>query len=146
MRALTVAALFAAALPAVHAQAQTAPGDPDILSNRIFEALKRGTTADVLNAIAEASPLLFKNKEGAKVQIAAQIDTTIASYGPVVRWERIGTEMLGTLVRRDTYVVQHRDMVVRWHFVYMKLDRGWTIANFNFDDQAVNWFPGAPAK
>ena len=61
-------------------------------------------------------------------------------YGPVVGWERVGSDTLGTMVRRDTYIVQHRDMVTRWRFTFVRIAKGWVSGSFAFEDQVPNWF------
>ncbi|MCW3847126.1 hypothetical protein OF829_07730 [Sphingomonas sp. LB-2] len=143
MRALIVAALLAAGLPAITAHAQTAPAalaDPEPIANHIFEPLKQGNVEDAVKAIVDASPSTSPDLAARLDGIRRQIQAMITESGPVVRWERVKTESLGTMVRRDTYIVLHKNTVMRWRFIYMKLDRGWMIGGFAFESEAGTWF------
>jgi len=143
MRGLIVAALIAVALPSVQAHAQTAPvatTDPESIAISILEPLKRGNIADAIKAVENGSPPAIKGRSERLAGVRGQMEAMITSNGPVIRWERVKTEPLGTMVRRDTYIVQYHDTVLRWRFTYMKVEGGWMIGGFTFDDQADTWF------
>jgi hypothetical protein len=143
MRGLIWAPVAAALLAPVQAQAQTAPAgiaDPATIGEGFLAELKRGDVESALNGIEKSSPLMFKFQPDMRGKFVTQISASMSTYGPVARWERIKSEMLGTLMRRDTYLVQHRDIVVRWQFIYMKLERGWGLSYFGFEDQPKTWF------
>lgn len=137
MRNSILPMLVAIALP-VAAQAQTVT-QPDTLAERFLQTLKTGTVDDALKGFASASKLFAKKLEG-DVTIAAQINLALAAYGPVSSWERVDSKLIGSMIRRDTYLVQHRDMVTRWRFVYVRAGSGWIGGSFVFDDQAPSWF------
>ncbi|MES2442635.1 MAG: hypothetical protein V4574_07370 [Pseudomonadota bacterium] len=133
------ATLLAAGMP-VRAQAQTVSATlPDRIGERFLQSLRYGKALDALTELARTSPLMAK-KQGDLQALAAQIDGAITNYGPIKAWERIGSEALGTMVRRDTYLVQHRDAVLRWRFIYARAGSGWTISQFDFEDEAQGWF------
>jgi hypothetical protein len=141
MRGLILAALLAAGIPAV-AQAQTAPvlaTQPEPAAERFLQMLKTGTVHDALTAIASGSSLLA-GKMGDGNALAAQIQVALSSYGPVTGWERIESKTVGTMLRRDTYIVQHREMVTRWRFVFVRAGNGWIPASFAFEDSVPTWF------
>jgi hypothetical protein len=130
------------------AQAQTVPAapavsDPDALANDFFDSLKLGKTDVALKILATGSAMLGKKIEE-NPQLETQIDRATEVYGPVVRWERVHSETLGTMVRRDTYLVQHREIVTRWRFVYVRKPTGWIVGWFVFEDQMQNWFTPDP--
>lgn len=137
MRLLPLAALIAVASP-VAAQAQ-APAQPDGYAERFLQSLKNGKVEEGLKAYAGGSQL-FTRKLESDPSIAAQIKFGLTSYGPILSWERIDSETLGTTARRDTYLVQHRDMVTRWRFIYMRIGTGWIATSFVYEDQAPTWF------
>lgn len=141
MRGLILAALLVAVVPAV-AQAQTAPvltTQPDPAAERFLQTLKSGKVHEALTALASGSPLLA-NKMGDAATLTAQIQVALSSYGPVTGWERIESKTIGTMLRRDTYIVQHRDMVTRWRFLFIRAGTGWIPASFAFEDSVPTWF------
>ncbi len=141
MRGLIVAALLAAGIPAV-AQAQTAPvlaTQPEPAAERFLQTLKTGTVHDALTALANGSSLLA-SKMGDGNALAAQIQVALSSYGPIIGWERVESKTIGTMLRRDTYVVQHREMVTRWRFAFVRTGKGWIPASFAFEDNVPTWF------
>lgn len=144
MRGLIVAALMVSALPMAQAHAQTAPAaqaDAEPAAERFFASLKRHDVKGALDGLATQSPLLFKDKDAARAEFTDQIENIYKLYGDVIRWERVKTEMVGTLVRRDTYLVLHRGSIIRWRIIYSKLNsNSWTISNIDFDEQRATWF------
>ncbi len=141
MKLLIAAALLAAGPMATHAQAQTtasAPA-PDVYAERLLDALKHGKVNDGLAGIVATSPLL-KDKIGPSSSMATQLQSMLDIYGPITGWERVSSQNLGTMLRRDTYLVQHRDAVIRWRFVYTRVGTGWTVGQFAFEDNAAAWF------
>lgn len=143
MRGSIIVAAMAASGAPMAAQAQAVPpaaaSVADPLVDPFFEALKRGQVAQALAGLTKASPLLGKRIADAEA-LPKQIQGAIDAYGPVLAWERIDTTPLGTLLRRDTWLVQHRDYVTRWRFVYARTAAGWTLTSFVFDDQVPGWF------
>lgn len=144
MRALIVAALLAGGVPAV-AQAQTAPAasaafaQSDPVVERFLRTLQSGKIREGLLALASNSPLLSKNLGDAST-LSSQIQTALTAYGPITGWERVDSKAIGTMLRRDTYIVQHRDMVTRWRFLFVRTGAGWATASFIFEDNAPTWF------
>jgi hypothetical protein len=128
---------MAAQAQAVPAAAAASAADP--LVDPFFDALKHGQVAQALAGLTKAAPLLGKRIADAG-ELPKQIQAALDGYGPVLAWERIETTPLGSLLRRDTWLVQHRDYVTRWRFVYARTASGWTLTSFVFDDQVPSWF------
>src|ERR1044072_9559531 len=103
MRLLVAAAVIAAGVPA-GAYAQAAP---DSYAEHLLGALKQGKIAEGLAGI-EATSVLMKGKLGPSSDMAKQLQTMLDTYGPITGWERVSSEAMGTMLRRDTYIVQHR--------------------------------------
>jgi hypothetical protein len=140
MRGLILAALLAGGVP-MAAQAQAAPAatQPDAAIEHFMQTVQSGKVREALLGLASNSPLLVKNL-GDAATLTAQVQQAITMYGPVIGWERIETKPLGTMIRRETYIVQHRDMVTRWRFMFVRTNTGWIAASFNFDDSLPTWF------
>lgn len=144
MRGSIIVAAMAASGAPMTAQAQAVPAAApvsaaDPLVDPFFDALKRGQVAQALAGLTKAAPILGKRIADAG-ELPKQIRAALDGYGPVLAWERIDTAPLGTLLRRDTWLVQHRDYVTRWRFVYARTAAGWTLTSFVFDDQVPGWF------
>jgi len=136
MRTLVMAVLLIAAPVAAHAQVpDAATGET---TERFLRTLKDGKVDEALKGIADGSSLLAA-RLATDPTLASQINVAIKAYGPVLDWERIGTDTVGTAVRRDTYLVRHNNMVTRWRFVFVRAQKDWAIAWFGFDDQVQNW-------
>ena len=142
MRVLIVAALLAAGLPGTQACAQAAPdaaSQPGPFAERFFQTLKTGKVREALATLGTTSPMMAK-KIADDPSLSPQIEIALAAYGPVADWEKVNSEMLGTMVRRDTYILRHQNAVTRWRFIYEHVGTGWVVAHFAFEDQAQTWF------
>lgn len=142
MRGSIIVAAMAACSAPVASSAQAAPAAApaaDPIVDPFFDLLRRGQVPQALTTLTKGSPLLGKRIADAG-ELPKQIQGAIDVYGTVLTWERIDTKPLGTLLRRDTWLIQHRDYVTRWRFVYARTAAGWTLTSFVFDDQIPGWF------
>lgn len=144
MRALIMVALLAAGVGgAAHAQGAqivSAPvADPRGLTESFFGTLKDGKVAEALALFSRTSSFLANNLASTP-DFAKNIQNALNTYGPVESWERIDSTGLGNSVRRDTYLVRHRDFVTRWQIAYLRLAGGWVVVSFKFDDEVPAWF------
>lgn len=113
--------------------------DPDAVAERFFAAWQSSGTDAALVTVKPD----FAAVDGASdmtVRIRPNMEAAIHSYGKIVRWEKIASEPLGTLVRRDSYLVQHEHYVVIWRFVFAETSDGWVIQYWGFADDAAGWF------
>jgi len=79
-------------------------------------------------------------KPGERENLIAQLNAAVQTYGPIIGFERSGAQASGSMAMRQYYLVQHRDMVVRWEFVLVRTGTGWKVDYFGFDDQPRTWF------
>lgn len=79
-------------------------------------------------------------KPGERENLLAQVEATVQTYGPVMAFEKSSTQQVGSMIIREYYLVQHRDMVVRWEFYLVRTGAGWRVDYFAFDDQPRTWF------
>ena len=110
--------------------------DHEVVS--FLDSLRAGKGAEGVTALL-ASPL-WSQKAGAREAMIGQIDAAVRAYGPVTGYEKVATDRLGSLVVREYYLVQHRDMVVRWEFDLIRSASGWRVGYFGFTDQPNSWF------
>ena len=101
--------------------------------------LQAGKATEAVDGLLGASTTPGQ-KPGERENLLTQINAAIQTYGPVISYEKARTDTLGTMVMRQFYLVQHRDMVVRWEFDYVRTQAGWQIDYFGFDDQPRTWF------
>lgn len=119
---------------------QTSALNPGEQKVRLFlDTLKTGKPDAAIDALF-ADSKLWSQKTGAREQMLAQINAAIGIYGPIADYELVDTQKLGTMVIRQYYLVQHRDMVTRWEFDLVRTGTGWSIGYFGFTDQPTNWF------
>jgi hypothetical protein len=101
--------------------------------------LQAGKTAEAVDGFL-GSTTTPGQKPGDRENLLAQINAALQAYGPVISYEKARADAIGTMVIRQYYLVQHRDMVVRWEFDFVRTGMGWRIDYFAFDDQPRSWF------
>lgn len=112
------------------------PADRQVLA--FLTSMQAGRHRDAVEQLM-SSPL-WQAKSGARETMLGQIDAAVQAYGPVVAFEKVGSDTVGTMVRRERYFVQHRDMVTRWEFYLVRAGSGWQIGYFGFTDDPKLWF------
>lgn len=145
VRSLVLLALITASVPSIALADDTpklsAPANPqtDAIGTKFFTTLKTGGGAAATAYVASLSPL-FASRQSELQVMATQIDGAAKVYGPIESWERVESEALGSNVRREYFIVQSANNVVRWRLYYTRTPKGWAIGSFTFDDQIQTWF------
>jgi hypothetical protein len=135
------AALLAYASP-VYASAERTPKAGSAVDGQVqtfLKALVAGNGTAGVQTIMSASSLWSKHP-GFSEQMSGQIDAAVKAYGPVISFEPLSSDDLGTMAKREYYLVQHRDMVTRWEFDLVRTPSGWNVAYLGFTDQPNTWF------
>lgn len=137
---LALASPLIARTPArAETQAEAGPPEADRQVTAFFDLIKAGKPDQAVGDLIASSPL-WSSRTGIKEQMLAQVNASIQIYGPMLSYERTSTEHLGTMVVRQIYFAQHRDMVTRWEFDFVHTGAGWKVGYFGFTDQVQNWF------
>jgi hypothetical protein len=124
----------------VSAPAPTQPATASDAALRSFlSELQAGRTTQAVDGLLGASTTPAQ-KPGERENLLAQLGAALQAYGPVIGYEKGGTQTVGSMTVRQYYLVQHRDMVVRWEFVLVRTGAGWRVDYFGFDDQPRTWF------
>lgn len=126
----------ATAAPAVGAQTSAAA---EAQVRTFLFNLQAGKTSEAVDGFLGATTTPGQ-KPGERDNLLAQINAAVQAYGPVTSYEKIRSDPAGTMVIRQFYLVQHRDMVVRWEFDFVRTGMGWRVDYFAFDDQPRSWF------
>lgn len=126
----------ATAPPPASAQPAATPEAP---VRSFLSELLAGRTVQAVDGLLAASTNVGQ-KPGERDNLLAQLDASIQAYGPVIGFERSGAQAAGSMSVRHYYMVQHRDMVVRWEFILVRTGAGWRVDYFGFDDQPRTWF------
>lgn len=129
----TPATSVASAVPA--AQPSTPDGQLRIFLTDLLAGKKEEAVDGLLGASTRAG-----QKPGERENLLAQVEATLQTYGPITTFEKAATQTLGSMIIRQYYLVQHRDMVVRWEFYLVRTGTGWRVDYFAFDDQPRSWF------
>jgi len=118
-----------------------APGlaSADSLIRTFLTSLQAGKVEEAVDGVIAASTVP-SSKPGERDTMLTQFNAAVQAYGPIVGFEKARADMLGTMATRQYYLVQHRDMVVRWEFAMVRTGAGWRIDYFGFDDQPRTWF------
>lgn len=139
----TILAIMLVAAPALAQQTETKQTVTSPTIDRevdtFLNLLRSGKGNEAVTGLLGSSPL-WTQKTGARESMLGQIDAATRAYGPVTGYEKLSTEKLGTMVVREYYLVQHRDMVVRWEFDIVRSAAGWHVGYFGFTDQPNSWF------
>lgn len=142
--AIVLGTTIPVALPAM-AIAQTAsmakvPPEAEGQADQFLMLLKNGKAEEAVTTVI-ASSSLWSNRTGVKEQMLAQVDAANKIYGPVSAYEKVSTEWVGTMLIRQYYLVQHKNMVTRWEFDFTKTTDGWKVGYFGFTDNVQSLFP-----
>jgi hypothetical protein len=131
------------AAPAVAPASASAPAQaattPDAPIRTFLSGLLAGQMTQAVDGLLAASTTPAQ-KPGERENLLAQLGAAVVTYGPVIAYEKAGAQTSGSMVVRQYYLVQHRDMVVRWEFVLVRTGSGWRVDYFGFDDQPRTWF------
>ena len=136
--------VFFVALAQTQAFAEPAPiaapavaSAPDAQIRTFLAALLAGKVAEGVDGLLGASAA---QKQEERNNLVSQINAAVTTYGPIIAYEKVRTDTLGSMALREYYFVQHREMVVRWEFEMVRTGMGWEIDYFGFDDQPKSWF------
>lgn len=116
-----------------------AAASADALIRTFLSSLQAGKVEEAVDGLITASTVP-SSKPGERDTMLSQFNAAVQAYGPIVTFEKARADMLGTMATRQYYLVQHRDMVVRWEFTLVRTGAGWRIDYFGFDDQPRTWF------
>lgn len=125
-------------LPAASAAAPSAAAADALVRNFLTKLLaaKNEEAADDLLAVSTTP----SQRPDERTNLLNQIAAAVTAYGPIMSYEKARSDTIGTMATRLFYLVQHRDMVVRWEFEVIRTGNGWKVDNFAFDDQPRSWF------
>lgn len=115
------------------------PAEAQKLADQFLSQLKAGKAEQAVDGVM-ASSALWSNRTGVKEQMMAQIDAANKIYGPVSAYEKVSTEWVGTMLVRQYYLVQHKEMLTRWELDFTRTSEGWKIGYFGFTDDIRSWF------
>ena len=139
----TIARAEAPASPPVSPPTQTGVAQvmapADALVRTFLSNLQAGKAEEAVDGLIAASTVPA-SKPGERDTMLTQFNAAVQAYGPIVAFEKAKGDVLGTMATRQYYMVQHRDMVVRWEFTMVRTGTGWRIDYFGFDDQPRTWF------
>lgn len=123
----------------VQAGAAQVVAPADTLIRTFLSSLQAGKVDEAVDGLIAASTVP-SSKPGERDTMLTQFNAAVQAYGPIVAFEKAKSDALGTMATRQYYLVQHRDMVVRWEFTMVRTGAGWRIDYFGFDDQPRTWF------
>jgi hypothetical protein len=112
---------------------------PDAPIRAFLSELLAGRTTQAVDALLATSTTPAQ-KPGERENLLAQLGAAVVTYGPIIGFEKAGSQSSGSMAVRQYYLVQHREMVVRWEFVLVRTGAGWRVDYFGFDDQPRTWF------
>jgi hypothetical protein len=124
--------------PATASSAASALAADTVLRTFMFN-LQAGKAEEAVDGLLRSSTTPAQ-KPDERANLLAQIQAAVTTYGPILSYEKGRFDNLGTMVTRQYYFVQHREMVVRWEFTLVRAGSGWKIDYFGFDDQPRSWF------
>lgn len=114
---------------------------PEEIVGQFFDALKADrvdAAYDTLNAEFAMADRADESKT-----MRAQTQKALDAYGPVLGYEMIREEPLGTHLLRRTYVLTGEQLPLRWKFYFYKPTDRWKLIDLRIDDAIVEWFDEA---
>lgn len=115
---------------------------PDEIISTFFDALKADRVGDAYGTLHAQFALQERADEADKMR--EQTQRALDAYGPVVGYELVQEEKLGTHLMRRTYLLVGASLPLRWQFYFYRAEKSWQLIDLRVDDALVEWF--APAK
>jgi hypothetical protein len=78
-----------------------------------------------------------------EAQFNSQAANLLKQFGSTTGYEFIREDRVGTRLVRYQFVVFHEKSALRWNFVFYKAEKGWSLAHFHFDGNALTFFQNA---
>lgn len=125
--------------PVASAAAPSSAAAADAVVRGFLAKLLAGRNEEAADDLLASSTTPSQRPEE-RSTLLTQVTAAVTTYGPILSYERVRADTIGTMATRLFYLVQHRDMVVRWEFEVIRTGNGWKVDNFGFDDQPRTWF------
>lgn len=116
----------------------TASRPPDEVVETFFNTLKADRVDDAYNALDQQFVLQDRSEEANRMR--EQTQKAIDAYGPVVGYELLKEEKLGTHLIRRTYLLVGEGLPMRWRFYFYRAEKDWQLIDMRVDDALVQWF------
>jgi hypothetical protein len=111
---------------------------PDEIIQVFFDALKADRVEDAYGTLH--SQFALQDRGGEAKKMAEQTQRALDAYGPVVGYELVREEKLGTHLMRRTYLLNGKNLPLRWQFYFYQAEKDWQLIDLRVDDALVEWF------
>lgn len=112
--------------------------------SNFFDALKADRVDEAYETL-NAEFAMAEHSEQAR-SMRRQTQKALDAYGPVLGYELVREEMLGTHLLRRTYVLAGEQLPLRWKFYFYKPIDRWKLIDLRIDDAIVEWYEEAAKK
>lgn len=117
---------------------------PDEIVGTFFDTLKADhvdAAYDTLNA-----EFTMSDKSGQASSMREQTQKALDTYGPMLGYELVKEEKLGTHLLRRTYILTGESLPLRWKFYFYKASDRWNLIDLRIDDAIAEWFDDSSRK
>ena len=120
---------------------------PDQIVATFFDTLKADRVDDAYDTLKAEFAMADRGDSEAK-GMRAQTQKALDAYGPMLDYELVKEEKLGTHLMRRTYVLVGEILPLRWKFYFYKPADRWLLIDLRIDDAIAEWFddPARAAK
>jgi hypothetical protein len=112
---------------------------PDEIVGTFFEALKADRVDPAYDTLK--AEFAMADRGDAEAQgMRTQTQKALDAYGPVLGYELVREEKLGTHLLRRTYVLIGQVLPLRWKFYFYNPEDRWLLIDLRIDDGIAEWF------
>ena len=120
---------------------------PDQIAATFFDALK-SDRVDAAYDTLKAEFAMAERGDSEARNMRAQTQKALDAYGPVLAYELVREEKLGTHLMRRTYILAGEVLPLRWKFYFYQPADRWLLVDLRIDDAIADWFDASakPAR
>jgi hypothetical protein len=120
---------------------------PDEIIDAFFSTIKADRVDAAYDTLKSEFAMADRGDEEAR-GMRTQTQKALDAYGPVLGYELVREEKLGTHLMRRTYLLIGEVLPLRWKFYFYQPADRWLLIDMRIDDAIAEWFDEAakPAK
>jgi hypothetical protein len=120
---------------------------PDEIIATFFASLKADRVDAAYDTLKAEFAMADRGENEAK-GMRTQTQKALDAYGPVLGYELVREEKLGTHLMRRTYLLVGETLPLRWKFYFYQPADRWLLIDLRIDDAIAEWFENSakPAK
>jgi hypothetical protein len=107
----------------------------NIVCDNFMKAFKDGGYVKALSILKQNSVIDMESIDKLEVTITEQMTAVIPTYGKTISFELVKEKTIKSSVAKRYYLLKFEKYFLHFSFTLYNNGSGWTITNFNYDDE-----------